>query len=184
MAELVKFIKVLALPETLEPNAFYFVENGEYAESYLTNSTGVARMIGNSGMINELAEEFYAQTSNIKIVADIAARDALDPSVNKLVLVLDASSDASVEAGAATYIYNFDEASFVKIAEHESMDVTLEWADIVGGPTSTPTQIDAAVADSHTHANQTELDKIGEDVDGRMTYDGQVVGTFWDETNW
>lgn len=184
MAELVKFIKVLALPETLEPNAFYFVENGDYAESYLTNSAGVARMIGNSGMINELAEEFYTQTSNIKIVADLAARDALDPSVNKLVLVLDASDDATVDSGAATYIYNFDESEFVKIAEHESMDVTLEWADIQGGPSSTPAQIDAAVADSHTHANQAELDKVGEDAQGRLTYDGQVVGTFWDSSDW
>lgn len=50
----VKFYKVSTLPTTLESNAFYYVESGEYAESYLTSSSGVAKKIGNSEMIEAL----------------------------------------------------------------------------------------------------------------------------------
>lgn len=53
----IRFFKVATLPGTLEPDSFYFVENGSYSESYLTNSAGVARSIGNSTMINALINE-------------------------------------------------------------------------------------------------------------------------------
>lgn len=56
----VKFFKVGALPGTLEPNAFYFVENGSYAESYLTDDAGVAHEVGNSVMIQALADSRIA----------------------------------------------------------------------------------------------------------------------------
>ncbi len=50
----VSFYKVLALPATLQPNSFYYVENGDYAEGYLTDNAGVAKKLGNSEMIEEL----------------------------------------------------------------------------------------------------------------------------------
>ncbi|MFG9650985.1 hypothetical protein ACEP3U_22040 [Pseudomonas aeruginosa] len=36
----IQFFKVATLPGTLQPDSFYFVENGNYSESYLTNSAG------------------------------------------------------------------------------------------------------------------------------------------------
>ena len=48
----IKFIKVKVLPETLEPDALYFVQNEDFAESYVTSSTGIPIKIGNSDMIN------------------------------------------------------------------------------------------------------------------------------------
>ncbi|HCK4406161.1 TPA: hypothetical protein N0G54_006535, partial [Pseudomonas aeruginosa] len=79
----IRFFKVATLPGTLEPDSFYFVENGSYSESYLTNSAGVARSIGNSAMINALINEALASLPGtgapILFVADIAARDALEP---------------------------------------------------------------------------------------------------------
>jgi hypothetical protein len=62
--------------------------------------------------------------------------------------------------------------------------ISIDWSQLVNGPTSTPAQIDQAVTDSHTHTNKTELDKIGEDIDGYVTYDGTRVGTIWDLLNW
>lgn len=53
MAE-VKFYKVNSLPASLKPDAWYLVENGNYAETYVTNSSSVAKYVGNSTMINEL----------------------------------------------------------------------------------------------------------------------------------
>jgi hypothetical protein len=37
----------------------------------------------------------------------------------------------------------------------------------------TAAAIDAAVGNAHTHANKSQLDKIGEDAGGGLTYDGQ-----------
>lgn len=53
---LVKFYKVAALPGTLEANAFYFVEDGTYAQMYLTNASGVAKKVGNTEMIDEITQ--------------------------------------------------------------------------------------------------------------------------------
>ncbi len=61
--------------------------------------------------------------------------------------VTDASGDPTVHSGFA--VYRYSNGIFTKIYEGEMMDpdlgMTFEWIKIVGGPTSTPTDIDAAV---------------------------------------
>jgi hypothetical protein len=183
------FYKVTALPGALVANAVYFVENGTFAETYVTNAAGVARSIGNSTMINSLADariaSALADRNLIEIVATIAARNALAASAqrNLLVLVEDATGDATVASGAALYSWKEAGATWSKITEYESVDVVLNWANIQGRPTSSPTQIDAAVTASHSHANLTALNKIAES-GGQMTYDGQPVGSNWTTNNW
>jgi hypothetical protein len=56
----VKFYKVTELPVTLVADAFYYVENGEYAEAYLTDSQGVAKKVGNTDMIEDLTLDINA----------------------------------------------------------------------------------------------------------------------------
>lgn len=182
-----KFNKVSVLPSTLEADAFYFVENGTFAESYLTNSAGTARSIGNSAMIESvvtpLINSAVSQLGNLNIVPDIAARDALTLTVNAMVLVTDASADPTVDAGAALYVYDATEDTYIKVAEYESMDVTLTWSQIQGRPTSSVSLIDDAVTKRHEHSNKAQLDKIGE-TGGQLTYDGTEVGANWKTTNW
>ena len=57
---MVKFYKVTSLPISLDSDSFYYVENGSYAESYITNSSGVAKKIGNSQMIEALTKDINA----------------------------------------------------------------------------------------------------------------------------
>lgn len=61
--------------------------------------------------------------------------------------VTDASGDPTVHSGFA--VYRYSNGIFTKIYEGEMMDPDLgmvfEWSKIVNGPTSTPTDIDAAV---------------------------------------
>lgn len=200
----VKFYKVTAVPATWEPDAFYYIEdavNG-YAESYITTSTGEPRAIGNSVMINELLGEGLG-ASKFRVVADIAERDLIDTSagVAFLVLVLDATGDPTVLTGAALYAWNPDTTAYVKVAEYESMDVTLEWVNIQNRPTSPVAQIDAAatfvngltvtntqvnqaVADSHTHANKAVLDELGDNGSDNLTYKGTVVASIWNLLQW
>lgn len=186
-----KFHKVTTLPGSLEADSFYFVVNGAHAESYITSSDGTAKSIGNTAMITAIANDLIADAiaqaaaSPIDIVANIAARDALTASatMNRIILVTDATGDPTVTAGAALYVWNETASSITKIAEYENMDVTLTWASIQGRPTSSVSQIDDAVSKRHTHANLTTLDKLG-DSGGALTYDGQAVSANWNTTNW
>lgn len=56
----VKFYKVVTLPVVTEANSFYFVENGDYSESYLTDDSGVPKKIGNTQMIEALTQNINA----------------------------------------------------------------------------------------------------------------------------
>lgn len=173
-----QIFKETALPGSLTANSIYLVtaSNSNYVEIYVTDNTGTAsRRVPTEADINSLITAALAGISAVEVVADIAARDALAPSKNTQVLVLDASADATVDSGAATYIWDNANTAWVKISEAESLDVVLEWSSIQNGPTSSPAQIDAAVTNSHTHTNKTQLDKINEDGDGFMTYDGDSL---------
>ena len=53
------------------------------------------------------------------VVADITERNALTPSNGSLALVLDASADATVDSGAATYVWRTSTTSWIKVSEAE-----------------------------------------------------------------
>lgn len=185
----VNFYKVVSLPGTLVANSFYYIENGTYAESYLTDDAGVAKSIGNSAMINALIAAALADWSDtmntVEIVSNIAARDALIATLdrNAMILVIDATGDPTVGAGSALYAYANASSTTYKIAEYESMDVVVQWTSISGRPTSTPAQIDIAVSQSHTHTNKAVLDLIS-DSSGKLYYNGSPIGTEWTTNNW
>lgn len=180
----IQFFKVNSLPGTLQPDSFYYVANGGYAESYLTDTAGNAKAIGNSAMIETIASALVTSVNNIQIVPDIAARDALTPTTTIFVLVQDASDDPTVTAGAATYIYDTVSDEWIKVAEYESMDITVTWSSISGRPSSAVVDIDDAVSKRHTHSNFTSLNKIGEDGNGFMTYNGNLIPTHWNTNSW
>ena len=78
--------------------------------------------------------------------------------------VEDAGADPLVDSGWAIYRYRAveeavgtegeegyvpgREAAWIKIAEAESLDVVMSWANLTGKPSSTAVQIDGAVAES------------------------------------
>jgi hypothetical protein len=173
-----QIFKETALPGTLVPNAIYLITatNPNHVEMYVTDNAGTAtRRIPTEADIQALINAAISGISAIEVVADITARDALTLTSNTQVLVIDASADPTVTSGAATYIWDNANSQFVKISEFESLDVVLDWNNLVNGPASSAAAIDLAVANSHTHANKTELDKIDEDVNGCVTYDGVAL---------
>jgi len=183
---------VLPSAQNLEPYSIYLIApqgTDDYVEMYVTNATiggspPYARRIINQSDIETLIDEKLADAKELIIVADIAARDALTPTFSQFVFVIDATDDATVSSGGATYLYNTDTEAWIKISEAESLDVTINWSDIQGGPESSPAEIDEAVSLAHTHANKTELDKIGEDDDENLTYNGHLPLTGWSSTTW
>lgn len=59
-----------------------------------------------------------------------------DPDQNKIYIVLNASDDSSVKSGWAEYVY--DSSKWLKIAEQESIDMVVDWADVTNKPTYFP----------------------------------------------
>ena len=179
----IKIHKTTTLPGTLEGHSIYLVAPAakpNYVEMYVTNAdaTAVRRVITEQDVINLI------NARDIQIVNDIAARNALTPVNGQLVYVLNATGDPTVASGAASYLWKADTSEWIKLTEFESMDVIVRWSNIQGAPTSSPSAIDTAVANSHTHANKTELDKIGEDGNGNFIYNGQPPRARLETAGW
>ena len=66
------------------------------------------------------------------------------------------------------------------------MDLVFSWDKLTGKPASSASAIDQAVSNSHTHDNKNYLDKIGQNGEGHLTYNGETVtgATQWITTNW
>ena len=189
---MLRIYKETSVPGSLVANAMYLVAPAgrpNDLEIFVTDSAGVATR-GTLGRVavQQMIDDAFGSgggggAPNI-VVADIPARDALtDLTVGQLILVIDASDDETVTSGAATYVYRSG-PTFTKISEAESMDVVLNWTAIVGRPTSSAAQIDAAVGASHSHTNKTQIDKITEDANGNLLYDGNLPYSRWASTNW
>lgn len=185
-----KIFRETALPASLLPYSIYMVapaDRPQYVEIYVTDSAGNAKRVINKADIDALISTAVSNATELVIVADIAARDALSLDATRYVFVKNATGDTSVKSGGATYLYDpagAVDAKWIKVSEAESLDVALTWAALLDKPTSTVAQIDAAVAATHTHANKTELDKIGQDAAGNLTYGGNLPATGWNSTAW
>jgi hypothetical protein len=166
--------RVTALPGTLLADTIYLVSTGvDKVEMYVTGNTATARRVLNQADIQALIDASLAGVSALEVVADIAARNALVLTKNTQVLVINATGDATVASGAATYVWRQSNSTWTKISEAESLDVAMTWASLTGKPASSVAAIDAAVANSHTHANLSQLGLIGQNAGGDITYNGR-----------
>jgi hypothetical protein len=187
MANLLSIRKVAALPTTYDPSTMYLVSTTDPTlfDTYISSSDGLSikHQITKSE-IQSLIAGAIGSFNNIVIVADIAARDALAPIAPMQALVIDATTDTTVTAGAATYIYDVTGAVWIKISESESIDLVLQWANIQNKPSSAVADIDDAVSKRHVHTNSASLAKIGEDLAGNMTYGSAPIRAYLDEEVW
>ena len=181
--------KLTAVPTLpCDPNAVFFVAptlKPNYVEIYVSNSAGTAlkRLLTDADIQALIDASISGLAGEMPIVTDIAARNALSPTKNTQVLVLDATGDSTVASGAATYLYRVSTTSWIKLSEAESLDLILQWANIQGKPTSSPSAIDTAVGNSHVHnGNLTQLNKIGENADALFTYNNALPKIGWEGT--
>lgn len=184
---LVNFYKETALPGVPVANSVYFVTDAAaaYVKVYVISATGVARRVHTDADIDAKITTALAGVNSGTVVATIAARDAqVGVPVGRHTLVTNATADATVASGGATYVLTAT-GPYVwqKISETESMDVITAWASITNKPTSSAASIDTAVTNSHTHANMTQLNALG-DSGGELTYSGAIVKTEWLTTAW
>lgn len=184
----IKIFKVTTLPAVLEGHSMYLVApvaKPNHLEVYVTSADASAiKRIVNIDDIQSMINSSISANNAFEIVDNIAARDALSLTSNKFVLVLDATGDATVTAGAATYAWRASVSSWVKISEYESLDVVLDWASIQNKPSSSVADIDSAVAQRHTHSNFTELGKISENLAGDFQYAGDYPRARLEVADW
>ena len=195
-----KIYRETTLPGSLVPYAIYMIAptaRPDYVEMYVTDASGNAKRVINQSDINTMISTAISAANELKIVADIYARNQyIAPGTTstqaKYAFVMSASTgsnglyDSTVKSGGATYLYNpnVGYTSWIKISEAESMDMSVSWADIYGAPTSSAADIDDAVSKRHSHTNKTQLDKISENADGLLTYEGVLPLTGWQSTTW
>jgi hypothetical protein len=185
----VKIYKETILPANVEANSIYLVAPAEYpshVEMYVTDSAGSeAKRVINRADIQAMIDASIAGVAGLEIVDNIAARDAIiNPTNGKHVLVIDATDDPTVDAGGASYVWRASTSEWIKLTEYESLDMSFTWSSLVGGPSSTPAQIDAAVANNHTHANKTELDAISVDAEGNLMYNSNHIRARLETVGW
>ena len=147
-----------------------FLKDAEGNNLIVRTSAAAVKTADGSNVETELGalKSLIAGKKPADVVADISARDAIEsPQKGDLVWVEDASADDTVESGAALYLYNG--TAWTKVAEVESMDVVITWANIQGKE-----EVEAAMSKAHEHANKGVLDKLNER-GGNLTFDGNAV---------
>lgn len=124
--------------------------------------------------VNTLERALAANTTT-RFADDIPARDALTGLIpGDRVHVLDATADATVVNGGATYIW-MPGLEWRKLSEDESMDLIFAWDKLEGKPASAVADIDLAVARQHTHGNKAELDALSDDGADNLLYKGRRI---------
>ncbi len=162
-----KIRKVLTLPGVLETDTVYVVKSTDptstldYQIMHMTNNAGTISYSGITfGMIDSHIDNkinaYSSAASSTKIYATYAAMlAATAPLYNEFAHVIDATGDVTVVAGGATYLYNFNTATYVKVSEFESMDVIIDWVNVVNKPAY--------------------LALLSIDVNSRLTFDGNIL---------
>ena len=190
--------KVAALPAQADrtPNTMYLVArvDSDSLEIHMTSSDGAATVhVPTKTEISAMIGGQIASFNNIRVVATYADMAALVAENNSMVvMVLDATGDATVATGGAAYVLQATgtaaapAASYYKIYEYEALteNFVLNWSAIVGKPASSAAAIDDAVAKTHTHANKALLDGLAINPDGDLTLDGVAVGTVLVTATW
>lgn len=182
--------KKQSLPNKIEANTLYLIappDKPNYIEMYVSSRTGEEiRRIPTTDDIRNMIISFAGEVvgGRLDIVTNIAMRDALEPSGNSMVMVLDATGDPTVSSGAATYIFEVETNTWHKISETESIDMVIDWDNLQNKPNAVPVLIDDAVNKRHSHANITQLSKIGQDLEGNLTYNGAYPKVNIDVEDW
>lgn len=73
----------------------------------------------------------------------------------------------------------YDNGKVLKSTTNGTVFGTIDYSELTGTADVTNQEVEDAVAKKHIHANAAQLDKIGEDVDGNMTYNGQRLSPQW-----
>lgn len=172
--------RVNMLPGTLEANTMYIVKAPGALEADLV-FTGSDPTV-NASTISRMSIEQIVGTAvdaSTSVYFKQAYADMLSdrPKANALVYVADTTGDPTATTASRVYLYNKATNTFMGFPNSGGGSSDVTWNQILGKPTSTPAQIDQAVAQMHTHTNKQVLDLIGENASQKLTFRGAQVDT-------
>ena len=171
----IKILNAMPAQADLVPSCMYIIKGTEADEAnvHFSDSNGAMSVeLMNTAKITTKISTALSTFSQSIFVTNIADRNALALTRSVVIMVADASADSTVGSGGAAYMFNADTGTYTKIYEFEGMDVTPQWDNIVGKPTSTTAQLDDMATNGHSHANAAILDATTESADGNLVYNG------------
>lgn len=180
--------RVNALPGILAAETIYLVKTGTELTLTVTGNTGevVATTVSKADVDTAISTAIGSldMSNSVEFAANIEDRDSLTLTKSTFVYVADATSDETVSAGAAMYLYDFATTTWHKVTEYESLDLGLSWDNIDGKPVSSVEAIDDAVSKRHSHDNMDVLDLLTAP-DGKLKYNGEdVCGVISNGNEW
>lgn len=170
-----QIVRVRQLPGVTQPNTMYVVRETDHDDVVLhfTGATGVE--IGSTISKSEVASMIQSGTSVVSDIVVVETYQDMKNLVlfrNTVIYVDDATGDPGVHLGSAVYIYDKVKAQYNRLSKSET---AVSWNGIDGGPTSSPSAIDQAVARSHIHANKPVLDKFSVSGSDKLLFDTTVI---------
>lgn len=173
-----RFRRVNQLPATREPDTMYVVRPAGATEATLvftgSDPTVEVGIIGRVA-IESIVNDAVAGHTSVHFYATYADMAAGALAANGICYVADITGDPLGGNGVGVYLYDFDNARFVKFPGGGGGTTPLEWNGIVGRPNSTPAAIDDAVGKAHSHVNKPTLDLITENAQQKLMYRGKLV---------
>jgi len=153
-----------------------------------TDKAKLANLAADADATYATKEELAGKTKTW-VYDDIADRDTdlagfTTDEIGTMCIVKDPSDDEVNEGvGPAQYILVDDGNDGVEwqyLFHLGGAEISTEWDEIAGKPSSSATDIDDAVAKKHTHTNKSVLDKFTE-VSGDILYDGSQIGVRYNQ---
>lgn len=182
--------RVKEAPALLHANTMYIIKKDGEANAKLlftgNDPMSTASTVGFDDVdtiATKAAEDAVKAGQSVFVVKTITAMNALVVDHPALAYVEDTSEDPLAKNPTGGYVYDPVNAYWLPLPAGGGTGTTVKWADILNGPTATPSQIDSAVAASHTHANRPVLDKLS-DQSGKLAFNGSPVSEVNVTTSW
>lgn len=176
MAVPFNIVRVNAVPASPAPNTLYITKDtkGRAVLTFIGNTAASRASTLTTADVQTLISEALANAGAVYAVDTLAALQAIVPTTNSVGFV----RNPIAPGDPVSYVYDLAKAGW------KPSQAPAKWADIVGRPASSAAQIDAAVTASHTHTNMAVLDKLGQSVAGKLTYNGSDVSEVGFASDW
>jgi hypothetical protein len=167
MSQLYTPHRVSALPATLAPNAIYYLPTGVANELQIVVTGLTAEVVYATvtrSDIQALIDSAAGLNQEILVTPTITTRAAMTWAGNGIVLVGDATDDPEIDAGAAIYFYNAADQTYTLTARLADLYIVQDWGDILNIPPA--------------------VSGLGVDANGNLTFGGNVMGMYFETTEW
>ena len=163
--------QVMATDITLKEHCTDFLSHIYSTERRLINNVNrpngyVLLEEGNFLGTDRIKKELLAINKEYETIADLLLESKAQPG--KLVMVLDATGDPSVDTGWAVYRRTKDQhfedltKGWEKVSEQEAIEIDMHWRNVKNHPQSNPADIDDMVRNAHIHRDLTALHSLGQ----------------------